>query len=54
MSGQVVDLDVDRSRCALCGGPNACVMERRAKGEEVDDPCWCVARVFPADVRDRA
>ena len=54
MSGQVVDLDVDRSRCVLCGGPNACVMERRAKGEQVDDPCWCVARVFSAEVLDRA
>ena len=54
MSPQLVDLEVDRSRCVLCGGPNACVIERRARGEVVDDPCWCVSRVFPANVTERA
>ena len=54
MPGQIIDLDVDRSRCVLCGEPNDCVMERRARGEAVDDPCWCVARVFPVAVTERA
>ena len=54
MSGRVVDLEMDRSRCALCGGPNACVMERRARGETVDGPCWCVARIFPEELKARA
>ena len=54
MPPRIVDLEVDRSRCVFCGGPNACVMERRARGEIVDDPCWCVARVFPLEVTERA
>ena len=54
MSGQIVDLELDRSRCVLCGGPNACVLERRARGETVDDPCWCVGRIFPARLTERA
>lgn len=58
MSPRTIDLDVDlnldRSRCVLCGGPNACVMERRARGETVEEPCWCVARVFPASVKAKA
>ena len=54
MSPQLVDLEVDRSRCSICGEPNACVIERRAKGETVDDPCWCVSRIFPAELTTRA
>ncbi|MEM9177355.1 MAG: cysteine-rich CWC family protein [Myxococcota bacterium] len=54
MSPPIVPLAVDRSRCVLCGGPNACVMERRARGETVDDPCWCVSRSFPAEITARA
>ncbi len=54
MPGRIVDLDLDRSRCVLCGGPNACVMERRARGEQVDDPCWCVGRTFPSAITERA
>ena len=51
---RIIDLEVDRSRCVLCGGPNACVMERRAQGEKVDEPCWCVSRVFPDSITKRA
>lgn len=54
MPRKIVDLEVDRSRCVFCGGPNACVMERRARGERVDEPCWCVSRVFPDSIMERA
>jgi hypothetical protein len=54
VSGRIVALDLDRSRCSLCGEPNACVLERRARGETVDDPCWCVGRIFPAALTERA
>lgn len=47
MTEQQVELKVDRSRCVLCGGRNDCVMERQARGESIDDPCWCVDRTFP-------
>lgn len=46
--------ETDRSRCALCGGPNGCAMARRAAGEESDRPCWCVSREFPLALLERA
>jgi len=47
MSGDTIQLEIDRSRCVLCGAPNECVMARRSAGEDVADPCWCVERSFP-------
>ncbi|MEO8203929.1 MAG: cysteine-rich CWC family protein [Betaproteobacteria bacterium] len=35
-------LTLDASRCPLCGGANACVMESASPGE----PCWCQRAEF--------
>ena len=50
-----VAADVDRSRCALCGEPNECVMASPAHetGEEAA-PCWCVDRRFPVELTSAA
>ena len=40
----------DRTRCPLCGQPNACGMEAvRARGEDMAamPPCWCTRVSFP-------
>jgi hypothetical protein len=48
-------VDIDRSRCVLCGGPNDCALERPGEdGDEAAQPCWCVGRVFPTVLVDRA
>ena len=51
-----LEIEVDRSRCVICGGPNDCALARRAGNREADagEPCWCVAETFPADLLDRA
>jgi len=57
MSRQVVPLEIDRSRCVLCGGPNDCALAKRGAddgAENADEPCWCVDRRFPADLLERA
>lgn len=46
---------IDRSRCALCGGPNDCALERSGEGgDEAAQACWCVGRDFPTVLVDRA
>lgn len=54
VSDSVVELDVDRSLCVLCGAPNDCVMAKRATGIAIDDPCWCVSEEFPKALSERA
>lgn len=43
---------IDRSRCPLCGEPNACVMA--SPDADPEEKCWCVDRTFPALLTDRA
>ncbi len=47
---RIVEIEIDRSRCALCGGPNDCALAARTSGDPADPkeaPCWCVDHVFP-------
>jgi len=52
MSDSQIRIEIDRSRCVLCGGPNDCALAR--EGEETDGPCWCVDESFPATLLTRA
>ena len=36
------------ARCPLCGGPNRCELAKPPAARH--DPCWCVARSFPAEL----
>ena len=64
MRGAVVQIQIDQSRCVLCGGPNDCVMARaradRAEAEtgeaesQANERCWCVDAVFPESLRTEA
>lgn len=62
---QEIRLAIDASRCALCGGPNACALapDSRAGGaalgstleateEEKAAACWCVSEVFAKSLLD--
>ena len=56
MKTSIVELEIDRSRCVLCGGPNECALAR-SSGESVGAskaPCWCVSESFPAALLERA
>ncbi|HEB90107.1 MAG TPA: hypothetical protein ENI85_11090 [Deltaproteobacteria bacterium] len=56
MKTSTVELEVDRSRCVLCGGPNECALARSSGGSAGASkaPCWCVSERFPAALLDRA
>ena len=62
---QEVRLEIDASRCALCGGPNACALAPDSQSggaelgqtlgqteEEKAAACWCVSEVFPTSLLD--
>jgi hypothetical protein len=48
-----IEVRVEASRCVLCGGPNDCALARPGAASS-DAPCWCVDRVFPARLSERA
>jgi hypothetical protein len=52
MSDSLTTIKLDRSRCALCGEPNDCALAR--DGAKSDEPCWCVAESFPAELLEAA
>ena len=52
MSDSRIEISVDRSRCVICGEPNDCALAR--EGDASKEPCWCVGKAFPADLRERA
>lgn len=51
MSGGTTQLELDRSRCALCGEPNECLLAR-PEGDR-GERCWCVDERFPAELTER-
>jgi hypothetical protein len=52
MSDVRLTIEVDRSLCVLCGGPNDCVL---ARGDgKSDERCWCVGKTFTADLLAKA
>ena len=43
----------DPARCPLCGGANACAMERQRQTGQPQPPCWCTQVDFGADLLAR-
>ena len=44
---------IDRTRCPLCGQPNACAAEQRRASGLAQPPCWCTRVTFSHEVLDR-
>jgi len=51
-AGETIRLTIDPSRCVLCGEPNECALAR--PGADGTERCWCVDRIFPAELTERA
>ncbi|MDM7457595.1 MAG: cysteine-rich CWC family protein [Tepidimonas sp.] len=43
----------DPARCPICGGSNACAMERKRQTGLDQPPCWCTQVQFSAEMLDR-
>lgn len=41
-------LDIDPSKCPLCGESNACAMADSNEGEP--EKCWCMSEKFPDEL----
>ena len=43
----------DSTRCPLCGGGNACALERQKETGERQPPCWCTRVAFSPELLAR-